>query len=497
MMAMELRKGQKADLTKTNPNLKRVVIGLGWQNGGSAAPEIDTAAFLLGASGKASGDEAFIFYGNTRHITGSVEHVGSNLLIAGADREQLQVNLQAVPGDVERIAFTATIYDPETRRQSFGQVRDAYIRILDDDSETELLRFPLDNFTVETAIVAGELYRYKGEWKFNAIGAGYSGGLAALCGSFGIVVSEGQGGGSPAPAPQPVPPRPAPPPPNAGGGIRIGSGGGNPAPQGNTGGGIKIGRGSNTNTPPAGGNGSGGGIKLSRNNPPPLQDIRPPQPPIQDIRPPQESRINLKKVELRKGQKVSLTKKDGALGEISINLNWHQGVKQQNTGFFASLFGGNSSGDIDLDLGCLYELKNGRKGAVQALGNSFGSLQNMPYIALDGDDRTGSVEAGETLRVNGARVSDIKRILVYTFIYEGVANWQQADGVVTVRCPGSPDIIVRMDEYGSSRGMCAIAMLENVGGTFSVEKLVKFFNGHRDMDAAFHWGLDWVRGSKD
>jgi len=91
----------------------------------------------------------------------------------------------------------------------------------------------------------------------------------------------------------------------------------------------------------------------------------------------------------------------------------------------------------------------------------------------------------------------IKRILVYTFIYDGIANWQQADGVVTVKCPGSPDIIVRMDEYGSSKGMCAIAMLENINDTFSVEKLVHFFHGHKDMDKAYRWGLRWTKGSKD
>ena len=134
---------------------------------------------------------------------------------------------------------------------------------------------------------------------------------------------------------------------------------------------------------------------------------------------------------------------------------------------------------------------------MQALGNAFGSLSRAPWIALDGDDRTGSSAGGETLRVNGKMASKIRRILVYTFIYDGVANWQQADGVVTVRCPGSPDIIVRMDEYGSSKGMCAIAMLENSNDTFSVEKLVHFFSGHKSMDKAYHWGLRWTAGSKD
>ncbi len=194
-------------------------------------------------------------------------------------------------------------------------------------------------------------------------------------------------------------------------------------------------------------------------------------------------------VELRKGQKVNLEKKGSALGEVLINLNWSQPVKK---GFFSR-----KPAAIDLDLGCLYELKDGRKGCVQALGNAFGSLSAPPWIALDGDDRSGVSAAGENLRVNGQKLSLIKRVLIYTFIYEGAANWQQADGVVTVKCPGSQDIIVRMDEYGSQLTMCGIAMLENQNDeTFSVEKLVRFFRGHRDLDQAYGWGLNWVAGRK-
>ena len=197
-----------------------------------------------------------------------------------------------------------------------------------------------------------------------------------------------------------------------------------------------------------------------------------------------------KKVELRKGQKVNLRKSGSSLGEILINLNWSQPVKRG--GLFAP-----KPQAIDLDLGCLFELKNGQKGCVQALGNAFGNLQNPPYIALDGDDRSGAVAGGENLRVNGERIAEIQRILIYTFIYEGAANWNEAKGVVTVKCPGSQEIIVRMDEYGSSLNMCAIAMLENCNNeTFSVEKLVRFFNGHPQMDEAYHWGIRWVAGRK-
>lgn len=196
-------------------------------------------------------------------------------------------------------------------------------------------------------------------------------------------------------------------------------------------------------------------------------------------------------ISLEKGQKVNLTKKASAsLGEILVNLNWNTGKK----GFLSSLLGG---GAIDLDLGCLYELKDGRKGAVQALGNAFGSLQYPPFISLDGDDRTGAAAAGENLRINGDKIAEIQRILVYTFIYEGIANWKQADAVVTIKYPGAEDIIVRMDEFNSRDIMCGLVLFENKNNeTFSVEKIIRFFPGHQELDRAFGWGMNWKPGRK-
>ena len=418
---LNLTKGQKVDLTKGQPGLSHLLIGLGWQSDVRTAFDLDTAAFLLGGNGKVSGDNDFIFYGNLRHSSGSVEHKGDNLIgNTGGDAEQMVIDLGRVPNTVEKIAFTATIYDAEGRHQNFGMVRNAYIRVLNADNQQEILRYDLgQQFSQETAIVVGEIYRYKGEWKFTAIGSGYHGGLSALCKSFGIDVSEDDSS-----AGQATPPR----------------------------------------------------VENKPSNPP--------APPSQPH-----------KVELRKGQKVNLVKKSGVnLGKISVNLNWSQPPKQDK-GFFGSLFGNNNG--IDLDLACLFEMKDGSKGVVQALGNCFGSFQNFPYIELDGDDRTGNSAGGENMRINGSRISEIKRILIFTFIYEGAANWAEAKGVVTVKCSGSPDIIVRMDEYGSNKCACAIAMLENQGDTFSVEKIVRFFNGHEDIDRAFGWGLRWVEGSKD
>ena len=199
-------------------------------------------------------------------------------------------------------------------------------------------------------------------------------------------------------------------------------------------------------------------------------------------------------ISLEKGKKVNLQKNQSSgLGEILVNLNWNSRPAKQ--GFLSSLMGAKSG--IDLDLGCLYELKNGRKGTVQALGNAFGSLQNEPYISLDGDDRTGAVTTGENLRINGNQIAKIQRVLVYTFIYEGVANWQQADATVTIKYPGAEDLIVKMDSYNSRDIMCGLVLLENINDeTFSVEKIVQFYPGHQALDQAFHWGLRWTAGRK-
>lgn len=199
-------------------------------------------------------------------------------------------------------------------------------------------------------------------------------------------------------------------------------------------------------------------------------------------------------INLQKGQKVNLKKESSAgLGEILVNLNWN--AKPPKKGFLGGLFSGSSA--IDLDLGCLFELKDGRKGAVQALGNAFGSLNHPPYVALDGDDRTGAAANGENLRINGNQIAEIQRILVYTFIYEGVANWKQADGVVTIKYPGAEDLVIHMDDYNSTNRMCGLALLENVNDeTFSVEKIVQFYPGHPELDRAFGWGMRWTPGRK-
>ncbi len=192
-MAISLRKGQKVDLTKGNPSLKKLLIGLGWdvkRYDGGFDFDLDAAAFLLGASGKVNSDEDFVFYNNLKHKSGSVEHMGDNLTGAGeGDDEEIKIDLEKVPANVEKIDFTVTIYDAEARNQTFGQVENAYIRVVDDVTGNEIIRYDLgEDFSVETAVVVGEIYRNKGEWKFNAIGSGFSGGLAALGRNYGVNV---------------------------------------------------------------------------------------------------------------------------------------------------------------------------------------------------------------------------------------------------------------------------------------------------------------------
>lgn len=192
-MPINLSKGQKVDLTKKNPGLKKIMVGLGWDVNvfdSGADFDLDAAAFMLGANGKCPTEKEFIFYGNLKHASESVIHMGDNLTGEGeGDDEQIMVDLTKVPANVERIAFTVTIYEAEERRQNFGQVSNAFVRIFNEVTGEEILRYDLgEDFSIETAVVFGELYKNGGEWKFNAIGSGYQGGLAALCNSYGVDV---------------------------------------------------------------------------------------------------------------------------------------------------------------------------------------------------------------------------------------------------------------------------------------------------------------------
>ncbi len=210
------------------------------------------------------------------------------------------------------------------------------------------------------------------------------------------------------------------------------------------------------------------------------------------------SGVSLSKVTLTKSSPTVSLAKSSLGGILRVNLNWsaRPAGASSGGGFLKKLRG---SPAIDLDLACLYELDEG-KGVVQALGGSFGvelTDSTKPVIKLDGDDRSGSNTGGENLLIDLGQLAHIKRILVFTFIYEGVANWAAADAVVTLHQPDGPQIEVRLDEHDPSSRFCAIALLENVGGSLSVRREVRYIQGsQRAMDEAYGWGLAWAPGRK-
>ena len=192
-MAITLSKGQKVSLTKGNPGLKNIVVGLGWDTNkydGGFDFDLDSAAFLLGENDKVNSDSDFIFYNNLKHSSGAVQHLGDNLTGEGdGDDEQVKLDLSLVPQNVNKIAFTVTIHEAQERRQNFGQVDNSYVRVVNADTNQELLKYELgEDFSIETAVVVCEIYRHNGEWKFNALGSGFEGGLEALCKNFGVNV---------------------------------------------------------------------------------------------------------------------------------------------------------------------------------------------------------------------------------------------------------------------------------------------------------------------
>jgi tellurite resistance protein TerA len=211
-----------------------------------------------------------------------------------------------------------------------------------------------------------------------------------------------------------------------------------------------------------------------------------PPPPSQP--PGQPGGVNLSKIQLTKSApRISLTKAGERQGIMRVNLNWNTGGQ-----------GGYPGAAVDLDLGCLYELSDGAKGVIQALGNSFGSQDREPFIALDGDDRTGSAAGGENMRINLEVPERFRRILIFAMIYEGAPNWAAVDGVVTMYPTAGPQIEVRMDSPNNEARICAIAQVYYAEGGLHVNREVRYINGgQRLLDEAYGWGLRWVKGSKD
>lgn len=217
--------------------------------------------------------------------------------------------------------------------------------------------------------------------------------------------------------------------------------------------------------------------------PPPAPAPAPPPPPA--------APVSLKKITLEKSNStVSLKKQGSTFGEIVLNLNWHQETAKR--GFF-----GGGPKKVDLDLGVIYQLKNGDRGIIQALGNTFGSFHQDPWIELSGDDRTGAVSAGETIRINGKYFDEFERIGVFALIYDGAPNWQQTDGIVRMNIPGQPEIEVSMNEGRNDMRLCGIATIDNVRGELKIERHMRYYQSQKPFSEALGIIMQWRSATKD
>ncbi|ALV48834.1 TerD family protein [Streptomyces althioticus] len=321
---------------------------------------------------------------------------------------------------------------------TFGQVPDLSIEVKDAAHGTVAARFDSTGATTETAFVLGEFYRRQGAWKFRAVGQGYSSGLEGLATDYGITVDEPQHAAPVAP----------------------------PAPA----------------APPVA---------------PPVTVPQPPPPPAAPPAP-----VRLTKVTLTKAApSVSLTKQGGTSGSLHVNLNWE--VRKQFSGWAAKLGRPVAMhADLDLDLCALWELTDGRKGVVQALGNAFGSLHQPPFIHLDGDDRTGASASGENLTVNLDHKHQFRRILVFVTIYEGARSFADLHATVTLRPQHGAPIDFSLDECTVPSTVCALALITNNGGDLVVQREARYLvpergvSPQRTVDHAYGWGMNWTPGRK-
>lgn len=421
---MSMSKGSNAPVPTT-----ALRVELGWSSG-PGVPDADASALLL-VGGKVRSDADFVFYNQPAHTSGAVRHEGKQNA-GGRVVDTLLVDLARVEPAVETVVLAAS-----SDGGSFGQVPGLYIEVKDAAQGAVIARFDSTGASVETAFVLGEFYRRQGNWKFRAVGQGYSSGLEGLATDFGITVDEPQQAAQPAPVAPPVtaPPVTMPPPPAA-----------------------------------------------------------PPAPPAQPVR--------LTKVTLTKASpSVSLTKQGGTSGAMRVNLNWE--VRKQFSGW-ASKLGRPVAmhNDLDLDLCALYELTDGSKGVVQALGNAFGALHQPPFIHLDGDDRTGAVSSGENLTVNLDHKQYFRRILVFVTIYEGARSFADLHATVTLQPQFGAAIDFSLDECTVPSTVCALALITNTGSDLVVQREARYLvpergvSPQRTVDYAYGWGMNWTPGRK-
>lgn len=464
-----------------------VRVELGWQ-GGAGVPDADASALLLADTGRVRSDDDFVFYNQPAHKSGAVRHEGKQQGPTVLD--VLAVDLNRVEPGIDKIVIAAS-----SDGGTFGQFQGLYVRVVDAAAGTEVARFDSQGATTETAFVLGELYRRQGGWKFRAIGQGYDSGLGGLAADFGISVDEPGQAAPPPPPPAPQQPQTPPPPP-----------GGQYAPPPPPPGGQYA-----PPPPPPGGGYAPpppqpGQFTPPPPPPPPGGQYAPPPPPGQYTPPPpppgamppqqQPQRQPGGAVSLTKNSpSVSLTKHGATSGHMRVNLNW-----TAREGVAKGRLGKRRRGvDLDLDLCCLWELQDGRKGIIHALGD-MGALDRPPYIKLDKDDRTGAIEAGENLHINLDHTRDFKRILVFAEIYEGADDFRGLDAVATLFPVGAPPIDMRMDDCVDASRDAVLALIENVNGELVVRREGRFIMpppgrprwGKMTVDQAYNWNLEWV-----
>ncbi|MFI0485118.1 TerD family protein [Actinomadura sp. 9N215] len=466
---MSLQKG-----ANTAVPVPSVRVELGWQSG-PGVPDADASALLLADTGRVRSDDDFVFYNQPAHKSGAVRHDGKQQGPTVLD--VLSIDLDRVEPAIDRIVVAAS-----SDGGAFGKFQGLYVRVVDAAAGTEVARFDSEGATTETAFVLGELYRRQGAWKFRAVGQGYDSGLAGLATDFGISVDEpGQAAAPPPPpAPPAAPAPPAPPQPQAAPPVPPG---GQYAPPG----------GQYTPPPPPPGG------QYAPPPPPPPPPGGQYQPPPQQPAQPQQAQpqpggggaVSLTK----NSPSVSLTKHGATSGHMRVNLNW-----TAREGVAKGRLGKRRRGvDLDLDLCCLWELQDGRKGIIHALGD-MGALDRPPFIKLDKDDRTGAIETGENLHINLDRTADFKRILVFAEIYEGADDFRGLDAIATLFPVGAPQIDMSMNDCVDASRDAVLALIENVNGELVVHREGRFILpppgrprwGKMSVDQAYGWNLEWV-----
>ncbi|MFB7667907.1 TerD family protein [Kitasatospora sp. NPDC056138] len=521
---MLIAKGANIALATTG-----VRVELHWRSG-PGVPDADASALLL-AGGRVRSDADFVFYNQPQDASGAVRHLGKQSSGDGGVVDTLTVALDELDAAVETVVLAAS-----SDGGAFGQLPGLRLRVLDPRSGQEVARFEDTGASSETAFVLGELYRRGGGWKFRAVGQGYDSGLAGLATDYGINVDDEPAPtaaqvppappapvAAPAPAPVPAPAPPSVPAPAPA-----------PAPEPFTPDDFLLAPPAAPAVPPA--------------PPAPPIPLQPPAPAFTQVPAPvpvpapapapvpaavptpapapmpvpglppgpaqAPAPVSLSKIHLTaKDPVVSLTKHGSNGGMLRVNLNWAPAGSPQGSADPGRQGGGGwlakklraalqpGTAGRDLDLSCLWELQDGRKGIIQAIGGRFGNLYEPPYVQLANDDRTGSVATGEDLWINLDRSAEIRRLLVFAHDYNNLPL-TGLNGVATLFPVSGPTVELALDGCDFPATACAVALLENDGTGLVVRREGRYFQRtpelsvHRMIDAAYGWNLQWGHGTK-